>query len=288
MTILSRLVEAVGGRVTGWDLPTAAARGMSLGRLAYRLDRRHRQVALSNLRRAFPDRDDAWHVRTTRGSFEQMGRTALELLWSPQLVNRPVEEIIRTDDNMAYFNEVLEAGNGAIIATAHFGNWELMGVALAKLGVPLISIARPLDDAGLDRLVTKLRTCTGARVLPKRNAFRPALRELRSGSVLAILVDQNTLPPDAVFVPYFDRLAATTPAVAQLHLRSGAPIFPMFAVPCDDHYRLAIDSPITDARVAQDEAILEITAAITASIERHVRARPEAWLWMHDRWRRRP
>ncbi len=288
MTLIARLAESFAEHVTRWDLATAAARGKRLGRLAYRVDRRHRRVALSNLRRAFPERDDAWHERTARGSFEQMGRTAMEFLWSPRIIDRPIDQIVRTDERMTQVNDSLDAGQGLILATAHFGNWELVGVALAKLGVPLVSIARPLDDAGLDQLVNQRRTCTGARVIPKSNAFRPALRALRAGSALAVLVDQNTLPPDAVFVPYFDRLAATTRAVAQLHLRSGAPIVPMFAVPHDDHYRLAIDRPITATTADHDEAILEITATITACVERHVRSCPQAWLWMHDRWRERP
>lgn len=288
VTLVARLAETVAARVPQWDLATAAARGKGLGRLAYRLDRRHRARALSNLRRAYPDRDRAWHEHTALASFEQMGRTALELLWSPRLVDHPVEQIIRPDDGMAHFERALNAGNGAILAGAHYGNWELAGVALAKLGVPLVSIARPLDDSRLDQLVTRLRSCTGARVLPKHNAFRPALRALRAGSVLAILADQNTLPPEAVFVPYFDRLAATTPAVAQFHLRSNAPILSMFAVPHDDHYRLAIDPPIEVSTSGDDDAVLKITAAVTARIERYVRACPEAWLWMHDRWRERP
>ncbi|HJO02589.1 MAG TPA: lysophospholipid acyltransferase family protein, partial [Acidobacteriota bacterium] len=174
------------------------------------------------------------------------------------------------------------------LVSAHYGNWELVGVALAKMGVPLVSIARPLDDRRLDRLVTQLRSCTGARVLPKRNAFRPALRALREGCALAILADQNTLPPEAVFVPYFDRLAATTPAVAQFHLRSGAPILPVFGMPSGDHYRLAIDPPIETPASTHAEPVLKITTSITARIEHYVRACPEAWLWMHDRWRERP
>ena len=284
MTLVGRLAETLAARVPKWDLATATARGKGLGRLAYRLDRRHRDTALSNLRRAYPDRDQTWHERTAQASFEQMGRTALELLWSPRLVDHPVEQVIRPDDSMALFEETLRAGNGAILAGAHYGNWELVGVALAKLGVPLVSIARPLDKPWLDQLITGLRTSTGARVLPKHNAFRPALRALREGSVLAILADQNTLAPEALFVPYFDRLAATTPAVAQFHLHSDAPILPMFAVPYDDHYRLAIDPPVETSASEHDDAVLEITARI----EHYVRACPEAWLWMHDRWRERP
>ena len=288
MSLVSRLLGAAAARVPRWDLNTAAARGKKLGRLAYRLDRRHRDTALSNLRRAYPDRDQAWHELTAQASFEQMGRTAMELLWSPRLTDHPVEQVIRPDAGMAHLERALNAGNGAIAVSAHYGNWELVGVALAKLGVPLVSIARPLDDRGLDHLATTLRSSTGARVLPKHNAFRPALRALRAGSVLAILADQNTLPPEAVFVPFFDRLAATTPAVAQFHLRSGAPILPMFSVPHDDHYRLAIDPPIESSVPEHDAAVKGITAAFTARIEHYVRACPEAWLWMHDRWRQRP
>ena len=286
MSLASFLVNQVQGRVERWEFGKAGRRGAALGRAFYRIDRRHRNVARKNLETAFPDRDERWREEVALASFGQAGRTILELLWSPNLATvSSTEEFVRFDslDNL---RDALTQGNGAIVATCHAGNWELMGIAAARQGIPLVSLARTLDDPGLDARLVDLRTRTGQQIIPKAGAMRPTLRALRDGKAVALLNDQNTLRREAVFVPYFGKLAATTPAAAQLHLRSGAPILNAFSIPEASGYRVIIEPPMEIP--AGDDAVEDITAAVTARIEHYVRAYPEAWLWMHDRWRERP
>jgi KDO2-lipid IV(A) lauroyltransferase len=286
VSVLSRVIESFGRRVRRWSFEDASSRGAALGRLVHRLDSRRREIARRNVAFVFPDRDKHWQQEVARAGFEQMGRTAIEMLWSPRLAEMDLDRVV-IEDGVGRLLEAAGRG-GALIAGSHFGNWELSGVALARLGVPLVSIARPLDDPGLDRMLMRLRTATGADVLPKQNAVRGALRGLRDGKVLCVLNDQNTLRNEAVFVPFFGRLAATSPVIAQLHLRTGAPIFPSFTVPEGSRYRVLIEPPLPTVGRDHPEAAREITAAITRRIEERIRQHPRAWLWMHDRWRERP
>lgn len=288
MSIAAFLAERFAARVQGWTREQARRRGEALGRLALRLDRRHRNVALRNLERAFPERDAAWRAEVARASFAQAGRTVTEILWSPRLAQLPVGQFA-IGDGVERLVEASRRGTGALLVGSHFGNWELAGFVLPRLGVPLVSVARPLDDPRLDAMLLAFRTATGAGIIPKQEAVRGALRALRAGKVVAILNDQNTLRREAVFVPYFGKLAATTPLAAHLHLRSGAPMFPGFTVPEGDGYRIVIEPRLEVATSSdRDQAVLAITAAITSRIEHWARRHPEAWLWMHDRWRERP
>ena len=59
-------------------------------------------------------------------------------------------------------------------------------------------------------------------------------------------------------------------------------------IPEGSGYRLRIEPPVEATATDREAAVTEITAKVTARIEHHVRAHPEAWLWMHDRWRERP
>lgn len=287
MSAAAFLLERLAAAVPRWSRRKVRRRGEGLGRLAYRFDARHRRVALENLQRAFPESDAAWRAEVARASFAQAGRTVFEMLWTPRLVDMPVHEFV-CGDGVERLVEASRAGTGALLVGSHFGNWEVAGVMLPRLGVPLVSIARPLDDPRLDALLLRLRTATGAAIVAKRDAVRGALRALREGKVVTVLCDQNTLRKEAVFVPYFGELAATTPLAAHLHLRSGAPIFPGFSVPEQDGYRIVVEPPIETRETERDRAVLDITAAITRRIEHWARQRPEAWLWMHDRWRERP
>ncbi len=309
MSLASLLVGALAWQPPRWSLGRAAARGRRLGAVIHLLDRRHRSVAEKNLERAFPNRSAAWHRDTARAAFEQMGRTITELLWSPALKSVPLESAV-SHSGLEHLEGALRNNRGALIVSAHFGNWELMALALGRLGVPLTAIARPLDDAALEARLHALRTATGNEVLGKRDGVHSALRALRKGRAVVVLNDQNTLRQQAVFVPFFGRLAATTPLVAALHLRTGAPIVPAFMIPESDSYRLHIEPPLDGiepptgdqpAAAEQpadadsscppcpgDDDRRRLTAAITSRIEKHVRTHPQAWMWMHDRWRTRP
>ena len=85
------------------------------------------------------------------------------------------------------------------------------------------------------------------------------------------------------------RLYGSPRITAQLHLRTGAPIVMFFCVPEGDRYRFVIEPLEVEAGCADgDDAVEQLTAAATRQIERHIRQCPEAWLWIHDRWRTRP
>lgn len=282
---VTRVAAAVAPRLS---FPLATAVGRGLGSLAWALDRRHRDIAVDNLAVAFPEMPESRRRRLALEAFRQAGRTALETLWSAALDDDNLPSVA-SFDGMEHLRAALDAGNGALTTTAHFGNWELMGVALAHLGVPLSVIARRIDDAEVDAVLNGLRTRTGAAVIYKDDAVRPALRALRDGRAVGVLIDQNTIPEHASFVPFFERLAATTRITAQLHLRTGAPIVMFFCVPEGERYRFVIEPLDTDGIAADgDQAVEALTAAATRHIERHIRRCPQAWLWIHDRWRTRP
>jgi KDO2-lipid IV(A) lauroyltransferase len=107
---------------------------------------------------------------------------------------------------------------------------------------------------------------------------------------VAILIDQNVLHDEAIFVDFFGKKAGTTPALATFHLRTGAPIIPAFALPTPSRgyhiqFHEALEfSPTGDLR----RDIQHITQVCTKTIEDQIREKPEFWLWFHDRWRAQP
>jgi KDO2-lipid IV(A) lauroyltransferase len=151
-------------------------------------------------------------------------------------------------------------------------------------------VARPLDNPRLESQLARMRIASGNRIIPKKNAIRGVLRSLGENRGVAIMIDQNVRTETRVFVPFFGRLAATTPSLAFLALRAGVPVLPVFAEPRPGHgYHFVYGPPIPlpDSGDRQKD-ILDLTAACTAAVEERVRRRPGAWLWMHDRWKSRP
>ncbi len=288
MSLASVTTRAAAALVPRLSFPVASNIGRTLGSLVWALDARHRKVAVDNLAIAFPEMPESRRLHLAQRAFQQTARTAVEMLWSASLDETTLPRVA-TFEGQHHLDAALAEGRGALLTTAHFGNWELMGLAVALRGVPMNVIARRIDDAGVESVLHRLRTRTGAGVIYKDEAVRTALKTLRNGETVGILIDQNTVPSQACFVPFFDRLAATTKITAQLHLRTGAPIVMFFSVPEGDGYRFVIEPLDAEAGAADGEdAVEKLTAAATRQIERHIRRCPEAWLWIHDRWRTRP
>ena len=223
-----------------------------------------------------------------RACWRHFGRITFDVLAFPKLDQDALSSILKIE-GLENAHEALARGKGALVFSAHFGHWEAGACAMGLLGVPFAVIARPLDNPALDRRLTKLRSATGNTVIPKRRAVRETMRALGRGAGVAILIDQDA-GANGVFVPYFGRLASTTPTLALLALKTEAPIVPVQAkVERDGSITVRIE-PIVEVRpTGEREAdVVRVTGACTAIVERWARSAPEQWLWMHRRWKSRP
>jgi KDO2-lipid IV(A) lauroyltransferase len=192
-------------------------------------------------------------------------------------------------EGLEHLRPVLERHGRALILTAHLGNWELLTLAPTLTGYPLTVVARALDSPALGVWAHRLRARAGVEVVDKRDAVRPVLEALRRGRLVGVLLDQNASRREGVFVPFFGRLASTSRAMAVLALRTETPVVPAFTHRVEGgRHRIIIQPALALPRAADAAAIEAVTARCTSIIEDAVRATPDQWLWMHDRWRTRP
>lgn len=263
--------------------------GRRLGRLWGELDRRHVAIAAANLARAFPHWDEPRAWRTARSVYAHFGAAMVDLLWLDGRGREGVLPLVEVEGR-EHVEAALAAGRGALLVTAHIGNWELHGLAHGWLFGPIGVIARPLDNPALDERLCALRTRGGNLVISKRKALASVLRLLREGRGVAVLIDQNVQEKDGIFVDFFGKPAATTTAAAALALKTGCALVPTHTLlGPDGRYRLVYDPPLEWQPGGDRRAdIAAITQQLTTVIERWVREAPEQWLWMHRRWKTQP
>lgn len=260
----------------------AFARGA--GRLAMALGIR-RAVTLDNLARAFPEKPARELRAIAAGAYTNMAMAAVEGLVSTG-GSDPSREI--TIENYDALQDAISAGRGVLVAMAHLGSWELLGEVMAQRGLPLHAVVRPLEGA-FNAILMKARTDSGLKLIPARGAIRGAVRALQQGGVVVMLVDQVLPAPSAVFVPFFGRLAATSPALSAAAMRSGAPVFAASAIRDGGAIRCRIEGPFPVSNSGnRHQDLVEHTAAVTAAIERFIRRAPDQWLWLHRRWKVAP
>ena len=146
-----------------------------------------------------------------------------------------------------------------------------MRVKLRPIGV----LARSLDNARLNDLLERMRTSTGNHVIYRQGAVRRVLKTLAAGEGVAMLIDQHMHSPDAIWVNFFRRPAATTSTLAALALRTGAAVIPVFAHPLPGgRYRFVYESPVQPPEGDGPDAIREFTQRCTDVLEMHVRTKP--------------
>ncbi|MDH4198348.1 MAG: lysophospholipid acyltransferase family protein, partial [Candidatus Aminicenantes bacterium] len=246
--------------------------GLAIGRLAgsafFRLDGRHRRLALRNLATAFgTEKTPAERRAIARSSFRHFGAVTADVLKLFHLSSARTRALLEVEGEQ-HLTRALAAGRGALIVTGHLGNWEVAAAAMSRLG-KLNVIARRLDNSALERELFGLRRRLGTTVIYKKEAARRVLEALRAGEIVAILIDQNVLRREGVFVDFFGRPASTTPGLAAFHLRSGAPVVPVFCRPtAAAAYRIVIHPPLDLPAAGPPEAnVLKITQILTKIIE---------------------
>jgi KDO2-lipid IV(A) lauroyltransferase len=270
-------------RVMPASLVRACGRG--LGRLAYLLDRSRRRTTLENLGAAFPTRTLSERKALARATFAHFGSLLLELLkfgtYSPERMLAVSE--IEGEERVWH---AYQQGRGVLFFTGHFGYWEMHAVTHALKFHAISVLARPLDNPLLHDALERVRTATGNAVIYRQGAVRKMLRDLAANRGIAVLIDQHLHSPDAIYVDFFRRPAATTSAPAALALRTGAPVIPVFALPLPHgRYRFIYEHPVDPPRSDTPDAVRDFTQRCTDVLEMYVRAHPDLWLWMHRRWR---
>jgi len=296
---LRRRLVYWGARLTqGLVLPlpfdAAIAAGGTLGRLAFALLGRERQKTIKHLRNAFGQTKQEDEIeQIARRVFINAGRSVAEVMLYPRWNEKRLRERISCDDPEPFF-EALRKSRGMVILTAHFGNWELMGAYASRvLGLDLGVIARRLSNPHLDRLVNDYRKRMGIKVFIRGKGARAFYRHVTSGGVLAIVADQDVRRIEGVFVDFFGKPAHTPTGPAELIIRAKIPWTAAVLVRNPDglthrlHYRGPFPPP-GDETGDHAAAVRRLTEEYTRRIEEIVRKYPEQWMWMHNRWRRKP
>jgi KDO2-lipid IV(A) lauroyltransferase len=271
-------------RVLPHGMRTAA--GAALGGLFYRLSSGRRTLALENLALAYSGEKEAAELESVAlESFRSMGMNLAEFFAFPSLTPARVDALMnwRGEENLA---EAMKSGNGVLLLSAHMGNWDLLGASIAMKGYPMSLISKVSRNDDLNRMWMGHREATGIRIFTGKGTMRHILRYLKEGGIVGFVLDQNALPEDGVFVPFFGREACTLSSLAVLARRTGAPVVPVHTYREGNSHVVVAEPALEWSRQDDhDEDILGRTAQYTRWTEEVIRRHPGQWTWLHDRWK---
>jgi KDO2-lipid IV(A) lauroyltransferase len=262
-----------------------------LGAVAFRLDKKHRERAMGNLRFSFPNLTEPQRADIARRSLQSVVMLFFEIMFTTRLIRLETwAEHVELSNFSDVLKLLLKREHGLIMLTGHYGNFEVLGYVLATLGFETHSIARPLDNIYVNRWMMGIRENKGQRIISKKGATDEVTAVLDRGGVVGFIADQNA-GPKGIFVDFFGRKASTYKSIGLLAMQYKVPVVIGCARRLDDrfHFRLEAQDIIYPADWAGEaDPLRYITQRFTRGIEDFIRKDPTQYWWVHRRWKSRP
>jgi lauroyl/myristoyl acyltransferase len=236
-------------------------------------------------------KQDQIDERLVRDVFRNFGRYLVDFFRMVRYLNQDyIKKNIKDEGNgLEHIREVLKRGKGAVIITAHIGNWELGGVLLAKFGIPILAVALPHKHKWVNGLFNAQREQSGMPVVPPSIAVRRCLEKLRANEAIALVADRD-FGPHGLEMDFLGRRTLLPKGPAVLALKTGAGIVPTFLIRTSTgKFTMSFAKPVyppfvDDQTVVGDEVLRGIINQYIPVIEDKIRQHPSQWLMFREFW----
>lgn len=260
--------------------------GIIIGDILRTIGPSRRKITYENISNAFPEKSKKWVKKILKESYRNLGITLVELLALEKIHKDGVEKYIKYD-NIELIDELYSKGNGLILLSGHFGNWELLAFSAGILSKADITIiVKPQKNYIADRYLNKLRILGGNSIVSMYNSARTIIKILKEGKAIALLADQSATEDKDIYVDFFGKPAATYETPAALALKFKAPIIIGFAFRQKDFsYRVRLEELKFDDLNDDTNGRIELTRRHVAKLEEAIKVNPGLWTWQHRRWK---
>ena len=189
--------------------------------------------------------------------------------------------------NEHFLLDAIKSGRPIIVTTAHFGQWEIFGLAVAARFGPSSVLGRKLDSSVMDKILRANRAQFDVELIDKDGGAKDILKALKARRIVGILVDQNTAPKDGIKVKFFGKDVLHTPAASVLAQKTNALIINAFIYQKGENLNeICFEEPIDISTFDKEDAMQKATQIQCSACEEMVRARPEEYFWFHQRFKR--
>ncbi|HJW08922.1 MAG TPA: lysophospholipid acyltransferase family protein [Holophagaceae bacterium] len=183
----------------------------------------------------------------------------------------------------------VEAGKGAILLTAHAGNFELGGLLLRSKGLEVHTVYKPDRFEAVERLRNRIRAQGGVVGIPVGGtgfATLPLLKLLREGRLVGMQGDRD-FSLTGLSIPFFGREAFFPRGPWELAAMTGAPILSSFIWLDEEHHfhgRFSAPIFIEGKRGERQQAIEAGMRRYVAELEALIRQDPSQWYCFYPFW----
>jgi Kdo2-lipid IVA lauroyltransferase/acyltransferase len=237
----------------------------------------YRQRADENLALIWPKMALKQRNSIAAKALDNAGRTLMENYSTAEFTARQ-SQIIPTGAGLAALEKAASENRPVILVSGHFGNYEAARACLVARGYTIGGLYRPMSNPYFNAHYIRTMEAFGGPVFPQGRAGTAGfVRHLKAGGLLVLLFDQRA---SGSRIDFLGHPARTALSAAELALRYNADLIPFYATRRPDglNFSVELEAPIAKA------SALEMTEALSRSLEARVQAHPEQWFWVHRRW----
>ena len=257
--------------------------GAMVGRSAFDIARVRRDTSTANVAASLGVSTEV-AGKIARASYANLGRCLLEYAAFARLTRAEVVDLTEVE-GLEHLERAVADRKGAILITAHLGNWELLGAGVAARGFPVHYLVGEQTNTRVDDVMNDLRRRQGIGIISRSIALRKVMQTLGGGQFVAILTDQDARK-GGVVVDFLGRPASTVRGPALFAIRRGCPIIPCFIWRDGQRHRAVVEAPMRGLPIDdEDEAIRELTQRYTDRVTARIREHPDEYFWPHRRWK---
>jgi len=210
---------------------------------------------------------------------DNAGRTLIEIYSGDDFINR-AKNTVPKGPGYAALQAARAAGQPVFIASAHFGNYNVLRVSLRERGVDAGAIYRRMANPYFNEHYVRAMKKTGETMFEQgRNGLRDMVKHLKSGGTVAILHDLYV--HEGAPLTFFGKKADTSLVTCELALKYNALVIPTYAIrePNGLDFRILMNEPIPHSDP------VTMTQALNDDLETVVRDNMGQWFWVHKRWK---
>jgi lauroyl/myristoyl acyltransferase len=253
--------------------------GETLGALSFLLLATRRRNLYLNLGVVLGDPGRRVLRRTGFQVAINLARSIVETLLVSRMNDEYATRHIRIIDK-ADLKSLRASGRGVLLVTAHLGGWELGGLALARMGYKITTVAGVQLIPALSPAVRAMKAHYGIKVVSADRGSLGLLRALSRGEMVALHIDGDQYL-GGLETTFFGKRTMMPRGPAALALRTGAALVPAFAVRTS---RRSIDVYIEEPIPTDGENEASLTARAIAVVEAYVRRYPDQWCIFRPLW----
>ncbi len=266
---------------------TADRFGKFIGRLFSRLLPKRKKIAIDNLRYAFKDSitDDQYDEIALR-SFENIGQTFIDMARFKNFSHSKIKEIVHCQD-ISPLQKAIDEKRGGIIATAHFGHWEMAGGWVHAAGFPIDIVVKIQSNPLVNKLIAKLRGYLKfGQIQMKLSTLREIMTSLKNNRFVVLAADQHD-PSESLILDFFGKKASVAKGPGLFAKKQNCPIIPAVMRRVSfEKYEVHIGEGIYPSDSLDEKAdLIRMTKEYLAFLEKIILKYPDQWMWTHRRWK---